>query len=498
MSLERTAKGCEIVSCEQMCKLISAYVDGELSERERAEVEQHLQSCNDCLNFYNAIVALRCLLASHRMPPTPNDGISTLIQLLRRMQLMHSGSIHHRCDRVQRKMMELLDEKLGEDESVNLLFQIACCDACTAVWAQWEQYTSAMAELASVRVPLHRKAQLLERLRREAPARWRSYNWVLRRFVGGAAALCAAGLAIAALMMWHRFGQLPNARQERIAVGNYTSKIRSGAAIEKMKAPSQSKVATEVERNEMTRAIKSAPPEPTKSAVGTTAPIGVAKFATQKVIKASKNYDIKLTKVSVMGPSKAKVEFAKEGVAMGIKIHPYKTVGLPEPSGEVVRKQILIKASEVALGNEIPILETIKEGAVAKGGRPGHEEIAPKRLSKGVTEKNLPVCGIGTATGEHVDDELYEVGGIEGLLRRKLAFSAIAASSGEEDLRRHWQTLTGAAFQPRPEVGELERLRERMLGYPSIIEQSRPSDAFMGSSQNRTLYIKLFRLGVQW
>jgi hypothetical protein len=61
-----------------------------------------------------------------------------------------------------------------------------------------------------------------------------------------------------------------------------------------------------------------------------------------------------------------------------------------------------------------------------------------------------------------------------------------------------WRMVMGAAFQYRPEIEEVERLNNYFLGRPDIVERVRPSDTFTGANQNKCLYIKLFRLGVQW
>jgi anti-sigma factor RsiW len=62
------------LACSEVLDLLSGYLDGELSERDRAQVEEHLRGCDGCARFggeFRATVeSLReHLLAATVVPP---------------------------------------------------------------------------------------------------------------------------------------------------------------------------------------------------------------------------------------------------------------------------------------------------------------------------------------------------------------------------------------------------------------------------------------------
>jgi mycothiol system anti-sigma-R factor len=59
--------------CEQILREIYPYLDGELSEPARAEIQGHLDDCLDCLHVYDFQAELRAVISKkcreHTVPP---------------------------------------------------------------------------------------------------------------------------------------------------------------------------------------------------------------------------------------------------------------------------------------------------------------------------------------------------------------------------------------------------------------------------------------------
>ena len=58
-------------SCAQNRKHLNAYLDGELPERTRREVERHLAGCQACLLEFDGLRGLAPLLRNDEVPPVP-------------------------------------------------------------------------------------------------------------------------------------------------------------------------------------------------------------------------------------------------------------------------------------------------------------------------------------------------------------------------------------------------------------------------------------------
>ncbi len=94
-------------SCIQIQKLISAYIDGELSERDRIYVEAHLASCNECRALYDELLLISATAqnASYEAPPQLHDDIMNSIRAaapqstnkFSSMRFMRFGSIALVC-----------------------------------------------------------------------------------------------------------------------------------------------------------------------------------------------------------------------------------------------------------------------------------------------------------------------------------------------------------------------------------------------------------------
>jgi anti-sigma factor RsiW len=71
------------MECSQVLQLISAYADGELDARQRAETEDHLRSCADCARALDGLSTLKTAMGQesllYRAPPALHDKILHLL-----------------------------------------------------------------------------------------------------------------------------------------------------------------------------------------------------------------------------------------------------------------------------------------------------------------------------------------------------------------------------------------------------------------------------------
>lgn len=58
-------------TCVRDRKRLGAYLDGELSGRDRASVERHLEVCDQCRAVLSGLKELEPLLVAHEAPPVP-------------------------------------------------------------------------------------------------------------------------------------------------------------------------------------------------------------------------------------------------------------------------------------------------------------------------------------------------------------------------------------------------------------------------------------------
>jgi anti-sigma factor RsiW len=60
------------MNCENIRELLNAYIDGILSDKDRAVVESHLQTCNDCRNELDELkAAIKLVRGMDRIVPPP-------------------------------------------------------------------------------------------------------------------------------------------------------------------------------------------------------------------------------------------------------------------------------------------------------------------------------------------------------------------------------------------------------------------------------------------
>ena len=66
--------------CEEILREIYPYLDSSLSESARAEIQQHLDDCLDCLHVYDFHAELRLLIAKKCREKTVPPGLLTRVQ----------------------------------------------------------------------------------------------------------------------------------------------------------------------------------------------------------------------------------------------------------------------------------------------------------------------------------------------------------------------------------------------------------------------------------
>ena len=74
--------------CERYEELISALLDGQLSEKEKAEVRVHMAECPQCRAMYEAFAAVGAALAAEDVPDTLHDGIMAKIHTAEKAKKM--------------------------------------------------------------------------------------------------------------------------------------------------------------------------------------------------------------------------------------------------------------------------------------------------------------------------------------------------------------------------------------------------------------------------
>lgn len=483
--------------------LISAYIDGEANDAERADIEEHLHSCDECLNFHNTLMALKHLLASHRLRSPSGNERAALLKLIREAPPRRRGWHAHKCSKAQRKMLELIDEKLSNDEAAMLLADIARCDACTAAFSQWERYAAIMAELAGVPIPHQRKAELLERLGEERLARGFGIGRLLPRLVAGALIACAIAMTTVALLRHQTESARITMRHEQRTPGSLPKTVESmhGKTTQEKMAPSIGLVTSPLKPQQMAnRPIRQAELESrSRERIEAQWAKSTPQIAAAPASATSRSGEAKVSVAKRSMPTTVSIK--REGITpTTIAMRPYKPAELLSHEEGLPTAQMLVTQRKETAVNEMPTVESHYR-AVESGNQQDKQlkvSVTLERLYATSPQKDLPKHGIGIATGEHVNDELYMHGGLEEFLKHKVISREHALAKFGEHPGQHWGILIGAAFQPRPEVEELERVRERMLGYQNLVEQSRFNDTFMGANQNRMLCIKLFRLGIKW
>ncbi|MGH9117233.1 MAG: anti-sigma factor family protein [Acidimicrobiales bacterium] len=74
------------IACRQAVELITDYLDGALSPRDRARFEAHLADCPYCVEYLNQLRATIAALGRLEAPPPADEVYDDLVALYRRWQ----------------------------------------------------------------------------------------------------------------------------------------------------------------------------------------------------------------------------------------------------------------------------------------------------------------------------------------------------------------------------------------------------------------------------
>jgi anti-sigma factor RsiW len=68
----------DALTCQELVELVTDYLDGALSERDRERFEAHLLDCDDCpiyLEQFRVTIRTVGILSEHQMPQTAKDDL---------------------------------------------------------------------------------------------------------------------------------------------------------------------------------------------------------------------------------------------------------------------------------------------------------------------------------------------------------------------------------------------------------------------------------------
>ena len=82
--------------CERFGAMISALLDGELSEAEEAEVRAHMAECAECRAMYEAFAAVGEAFKTHDVPDTLHDGIMAKVHEAEKARKTHGTIVRFR------------------------------------------------------------------------------------------------------------------------------------------------------------------------------------------------------------------------------------------------------------------------------------------------------------------------------------------------------------------------------------------------------------------
>ena len=85
-----------MTDCEKYQELISAMLDGELTDAERAEVEAHVRDCDECRAMYEAFSAVSGAMDAVDVPDTLHSGIMDKVNAAAKAKKTHGTIVRLR------------------------------------------------------------------------------------------------------------------------------------------------------------------------------------------------------------------------------------------------------------------------------------------------------------------------------------------------------------------------------------------------------------------
>lgn len=548
------------VNCERVDSLLSAYIDNELGAQDRKCVEEHLSECVRCRRSYELLCKLHQAVASLPEPPIPKEHYASLQEAIGARGALkwwggwRRGNSKHHCKVVQRQMLMLLDDELPADESLALFEQIARCNSCTRVWAQWQAYQTALKRMAKLPTPTERKAMLLALIREQSsdavqPRRvalleamrwlWREHaTWLI---TGSFAIVLLIAVLITTMMRNANNTQTLVAGMSKVTPtdaqlqsgisteGNASERVsqKSGEMASKgqpLSTQSQPSIARRVsDRPSVAKVLPRQPKTSVSPKLSSKARIAPAKGAqvlqvaqwraTEKDNKSSKTVGkLKVARardamaggdtVTLKGRDEGSSSTSAVKMTLSMRQRSLMHYAPVKPMG--VMKHRITKRTKDVKDIDIPSPESRAAG-VGMLQRVMHKvemDIPNPRRAGAVVEKVTPIYGIGVASGEHAQDELYRRGGLTALQsdQERLQRILVLLGEGVGDIptERNWEKITGAAFRPRFQEQEIARLRSYLSWRAGFRDELRSRDTPSGLNPSRTFCLKLFQVGIRW
>lgn len=175
------------ISCEQISPLLSAYLDGELSQAERESVEWHLKECEVCRSELKELQEAKrfALQLSEVQPP-----------LSLRQRIMARVEREKECQTVRPLIGAYLDEELTQAERRQVERHLTMCKDCHEELETEKKVREVLQILPEVEPPLNLRARIYASIERKP--------LFLRRFAIGFATLAAAASLVLFFLPSHQ------------------------------------------------------------------------------------------------------------------------------------------------------------------------------------------------------------------------------------------------------------------------------------------------------
>lgn len=175
------------ISCEQISPLLSAYLDGELSNAERQSVEWHLRECEACRSELRELERTKQFalqLGDVPPPPSLRQGIMARVEK------------EKECQTVRLLLGAYLDEEIAEAERKRVELHCASCADCQKELETTRKVRGVLQTLPEVEPPIYLRARIYASIERKP--------LLVRRVALGFATLAAAASLIFFALPIHR------------------------------------------------------------------------------------------------------------------------------------------------------------------------------------------------------------------------------------------------------------------------------------------------------
>ncbi len=197
-------EGCEM-KCEEIRQSLNFYLDGVLTQQERAVVEAHLQGCKECSAELEALAGTIGLIRRLPVQAPDSRGAETILAAVEATDFRPQVGATLNCGRVLALVPDLLDRALTPSEKQALLTHLGQCGGCKRVVADQHEAQMAVSALPEVEAPEGLVSAIFARTTRASapayrvrpqPVRWGIVRWAL--------APVAAAIVVGVALFWPR------------------------------------------------------------------------------------------------------------------------------------------------------------------------------------------------------------------------------------------------------------------------------------------------------